>query len=572
MVEKEKKNAKEKYLDKNSTKNGILSVIGALLHKLGISSLWVISNLATYIISYLKKYEDKDSTFLRLNLSYFFNPILTTTLNIFMPICGILEFKLGCQRAIILGALVNMLAYTILYVSHNIFLDFLGIFLFGIGLSISTTLSTKNAIQYFFNQRGTISGVLELISSLLSAAHNKIAETIINPNGEDPTICENDIDPSKCGEGEDKIPVYYSLELSENVLNFFVLELGLFGLSTLLTLLFLVPYDEKAAKKLSKALKKKAEEKSKEENNAINEDENKKDDENAIIVEDYQRNTVTSKDGGENKEALLPDDDKEAPLKINRYEVKDGDKDELDAKIDVDKKAKKIIVIPDTKAGLLDTNPISANISMSITQVNYSTAHTKKALKSFRVWKLFTLVLCSYLALNLVLICWRPIGVNVKIPTEKLQLIGTINFIMTSIGTPFFGFLSDKIPFRILYTAIAAVTSFVGFAFCFTFESVNLFMVMVCGMNFILGGYIAVLPPHYMKVFGMKYYVEIGGVVGFANVIMGPICSLFAYFVENGVDNKEFAYKVIFITGAAMNIVSLVISIFESDDEFDYGF
>ena len=571
--EKDKKNAKDKYLNKNSTKNGILSVIGAIVHKLGISSIWVISNLATYIISYLKQ-NDKENTFLGQTLCYFFNPILTTTLNIFMPICGILEFKLGCQRAIILGALVNMLAYTILYVSHNIFLDFLGIFLFGIGLSISTTLSTKNAIQYFFNQRGTISGVLELISSLLSAAHNKIAETIINPNGEDPTICENNVDPSECGVVENKNPLYYSLELSENVLNFFVLELGLFGLSTLLTLLFLVPYDEKAAKKLSKALKKKAEEKSKEENNAINEDENKKDDENAIIVEDYQRNTVTSKDGGENKEALLPDDDKEAPLKINRYEVKDGDKDELDAKIatDVDKKDKKIIAIPDTKAGLLDTNPISANISMSITQVNYSTAHTKKALRSFRVCKLFTLVLCSYLALNLVLICWRPIGVNVKIPTEKLQLIGTINFIMTSIGTPFFGFLSDKIPFRILYTAIAAVTSFVGFAFCFTLGYENLFMVMVCGMNFILGGYIAVLPPHYMKVFGMKYYVEIGGVVGFANVIMGPICSLFAYFVENGVDNKEFAYKVIFITGTAMNIVSLVISIFESDDEFDYGF
>lgn len=54
MVEKEKKNAKEKYLDKNSTKNGILSVIGAIQHKLGISSLWVISNLATYIIGYLK--------------------------------------------------------------------------------------------------------------------------------------------------------------------------------------------------------------------------------------------------------------------------------------------------------------------------------------------------------------------------------------------------------------------------------------------------------------------------------------------------------------------------------------
>jgi len=574
MDKKEKKKATEKYLDKNSFKNGVLSVIGALLHKLGISSLWVISNLATYLISYLKKYEDADSTFLSLNLSYFFNPILTTTLNIFMPICGILEFKLGCQRAIILGALVNMLAYTILYISHNIFLDFLGIFLFGIGLSISTTLSTKNAIQYFFNQRGTISGVLELISSALSATHNKIAETIINPNGEEPAVCEKGKE-GVCGE-ENNPKIYYSLELSEKILSFFMLELGCFGISTLLTLLFLVPYDEKAAKKLSKELKKKAQEKSKEESNAINDDENKKEDDGkAIIVEDYNRNTITSKDGEGNKdEALIPDEDKDAPMKIERYEVKEGD-NEIDVKAaskDDKSKDKKVIAIPDTKMGVLDTNPISANISMSVSAVNYSTAHTKKALRSFRVWKLFTLVLCSYLALNLVLICWRPIGVNVGIPTEKLQLIGTINFIMTSIGTPFFGFLSDKIPFRILYSFIAIITSVVGFAFCYSFGSVGLFMVMVCGMNFILGGYIAVLPPHYMKVFGMKYYVEVGGVVGFANVIMGPICSLFAYFVENGVEDKIFAYRIIFITGAAMNIVSLVIGMFESDEEFDYGF
>ena len=209
---------------------------------------------------------------------------------------------------------------------------------------------------------------------------------------------------------------------------------------------------------------------------------------------------------------------------------------------------------------------------MSVSQVNYSTRHTKKALGSFRVWKLFTLVLCSYLALNLLLVCWRPIGVNVGIETNKLQLIGTLNFIMSMIGTPCFGFLSDKIPFRILFTFVSAVTSLVGFSFCYTFDFPNLFMVMVCGMNFILGGYIAVLPTHYMKVFGMKYYVEVGGVVGFANVIMGPICAFFAYFVENGVDDKIFAYRIIFITGAAMNIVSLVLSIFESDDEFDYGF
>ena len=508
--------------------------------------------MATYVISY-HRLNDKENTFLSLKLCYFFNPILTTTLNIFMPICGILEFKLGCQRAIILGGLVIMLGYGLFYISSSIFLDFFSIFLFGIGLSISTTLSTKNAIQYFFNLRGAISGLLELISSGLSATHNKLAEFMINPNGEEALPLEG---------AEDK---FYDLNVSTNVKNVFIMELGTFGISTLLTLLFLVPYDEKAAKKLSRELKKKAKEKSQEENNAINEndDENKKDDANAVIVEDYNRPSVNKND------ALLPEDEN---IKINKYEVTDGDKD-IDVKVaSGDNKEKNVIAIPDTKAGGLETNPVSTNISMSVSQVNYSTRHTKKALGSFRVWKLFTLVLCSYLALNLVLVCWRPIGVNVGVETSILQTIGTLNFIMSMLGTPFFGFLSDKIPFRILFTIVSAFTSVVGYLFCYTFSVPILFMIMVCGMNFVLGGYIAVLPTHYMKVFGMKYYVEVGGVVGFANVIMGPICAFFAYFVENGVDDKLFAYRIIFITGASLNIVSLVLSIFESDDEFDYGF
>ena len=243
MAEKEKKNAKENYLNKNSTKNGVLSVIGAITHKLGISSIWIVANLATYVISY-HRLNDKENTFLSLNLCYFFNPILTTTLNIFMPICGILEFKLGCQRAIILGGLVIMLGYGLFYISGSIFLDFFSIFLFGIGLSISTTLSTKNAIQYFFNLRGAISGLLELISSGLSALHNKIAETMINPNGDEAHSIPGSIDK------------FYEENVAENVRNVFILELGTFGISTLLTLLFLVPYDEKAAKKLSRELKK----------------------------------------------------------------------------------------------------------------------------------------------------------------------------------------------------------------------------------------------------------------------------------------------------------------------------
>ena len=475
MGDGKKTSAKDKYLNKNSTKNGVLSVIGAIMHKLGISALWVLANLVTYLISYLRKYEDPNNTSLTLLYTYFFSPILSTTLTGFMPVCGIIEFKLGCQKAIIIGALVIMLGYTILYVSHNIFLDMFATFLFGIGLSISTTLSTKNALLYFFNQKGTIGGVLELISSGFSAMHNKIAETIINPESKEPTIKD----------AKDPTQVFYTVELSENVLNFYLLELGTYGVSTLLTLLFLVPYDEKAAKRLSKELKKKSQQK--EENTAINEDENKKKETNPdgnLIVEDY---STPQKETDANA-PLMPDDEEAKPNEAKRYQVSDADNDEYGAdKIDNYSKQKgdKVIAIPEVGAGVLDANPVAGNISMSVTAVNYSTAHTKRALKSFRVWKLFILNLCYYLALNLILVMWRPVGINQGISTKTLQLIATLNFICTSVGTPFFGFLSDKLPFRVLYTIIGGITSLIGFTFCLSFQNEVLFSIMVCGMNFI---------------------------------------------------------------------------------------
>ena len=547
-----KQSAKSNFKNKNSTKNGILSVFGAITHKLGISALWVLANLSTYLISYLRKYEDPNNRSLNLLYSYFFGPILSTTITAFMPICGIVEFKLGCQKAIIIGALIIMFAYTIMYISHNIFVDMFATFLFGIGLSISTTLSTKNALLYFFNQRGTIGGILELISSSLSAMHNKIGEVIVNPDGKNPDV-QDEKDPTK---------LFYSIEISERILNFYLLELAINGVSTLLTLLFLVPYDLNATKKLAKEIK-----------------QNKK----------YKNCSEKIKNNDEkvNVTPLLPEENEEDKENVEnnvskgtkRYEVPDADNDSY---MDVSKSES-----TENNISIKSKNEINSSIK-SNNQNNYSTTHFKIALKSSRVWKLFILNLTYFLAVNLVLVMWRPVGINQEIETETLQLIGTLNFIMTSIGTPFFGFLADKLQFRVLYTLIGGLTSLICFTFYFSFTKPILFSIMVCGMNFILGGHIAILPPHYMKVFGMKYYIEIGGVIGLATVIMGPLCSFFAFFLENSVGNldvenptqqqiqeskdaKMLAYKIIFNSGAALNIVAIIIGIFELDDEFDYG-
>ena len=566
MDTEKKKSAKDKFLDKNSTKNGILSLIAVFVLHFGIAGTWVQENLPPYLISYLRKFEDSNNRSLSLLYSYFFTPILTITYTGFMPVCGIIEFKLGCEKSIIIGSLVVMLGYGILYISHNIFLDMFATGLLGIGLCICFVLITKNAILYFYEKRGTIGGVTELISCLMSAGYNKLAENMINPKSEEPTVSyENNL--------------FYTEEMAIKVINYYMLSLGIFGVSTLMTLLFLVPYDQKAAKKLSKALKNKNErkdEKKKPETTPNEpllpeEDEEKKNDEEKNDEEkNEERKNEEKKNEGEKNEEKKNDEEKN--------EEKTNDEEKITDPILEKKKKPRKKTTPQSDKGI-----VVGNVSVSVTVVNYSTAHTKKALKSFRVWKLFILNLCCYLAANSITVMWRPVGINQGISTPTLQLIGTLYFIMTSLGTPFFGFLADKLSFRVLYCIFGGLTTLINFTFCFTFKNELLFAIMVCAINFLYGGYLAAFPPHYMKVFGMKYYVEIGGIIGLASLIMGPISAFFSFFIENSVgtssgendqeskDAKLFAYKIIFNSGGVLNVISIIIALFESDDEFDYA-
>lgn len=549
-----KKSTKTKYLEKNSKNNGILSLVGAIFHKLSMSSIWTLNNLGPYFISYLMRNQDRKSTSLSLNYGYFIFPIINTAITAFMPLCSNIEFNLGVQSGIIIGALINMSAYALLFFSPSVYLDFLAIFLIGIGISISTSLSTKNAMMFYYNKRCLVSCLLIIISTLLSALHNIIGENIINPGSEEPI----------------KSSSFYPIEISKNAGNFFLFELGCFGVSTLLTLLFIVPYDKKLAQKLSNELKEKTKDEEKE-NNAINEDENQKQDNDVLFIEDY--NGEKKENDKQEEERLVKDEgnNEENDGLKGRYQVQDTEKhDDYEAiKVEKINQSDKLIIIPNTELGILEKNT-GGQLSMSTSKPNHFSAYTKKVLTSFVFWKLFTLVLCSNFGVNLLLISWKPIGMNEGIPTKTLQHIGTLIFIFIGLGTLSYNFLGEKVPFRFLFTFVSMITSFVGFTFPFSFGSETSFMVLILLMHFNLGGYISVLPSHYKRIFGMRHYVEIGGTIALANVIMNPFCAFFAFFVENSCEEKEYAYKVMFISGAVINLFSLVLSALESEDKIDY--
>ena len=480
-----------KICGRHINKNGILSIIGAILHRLGNMSMMVYLGFSTYMISYLRYYQDEDETPLTLNYTYFIMPILTITIGIGIPFSGILEFKMGTKLLIVYSSLFLLLSSIIQYFSKVFFLHFFAIFLFAIGFSLSIAVSGKNACMYFPTRRGLITGLLSFIQAIFNSLLNILGEkVIINPESIDP------------------VDGFYTYDTAKNITNFYIFQIICVTICTTLSVLFIVTYKIKNKKGPRKNQKK---------------------------------NKDTEKDENtDTKEPLMPPDENEN----ENEEEKDNDKKENNVKND---------------------DIIKVNEKEST--VNYSMNQIKHAAKTFRVWRLFLMGVFSAPLNNFITIAWRPISINKQMPTYIIQNVNSYTSITQMIVTPLFGYLADKIPFRILKMILGAINCIIGFLFYFSFENVYFFVALLIINNFANSGMFALNEPHFMKVFGMKHVIEISGIIGLAGVIMGPICSIFAFSIEQAFnDNRDAVYKYMFMVSSLLYIVDIVLSFFETED------
>ena len=255
-----------------------------------------------------------------------------------------------------------------------------------------------------------------------------------------------------------------------------------------------------------------------------------------------------------NDEALIPDENDEEKAEEKEEENKEENKEEKAEENKEEIENKKLYGLSGMESSLI-------NVS------NYSMNQVKSAAKSFRVWRLFLMNVFSAPLNNFFTITWRPISIYKDMPTYKIQNVNSYISIIQMFTTPLFGYLSDKIPFRVMKVTLGIIDAIVGFLFYFSFKNVNFFIVLIILNSFSYFGMFALNEPHYMKVFGMKHFIEISGLIGLSGVIMGPICSLFAFFIEqNFKDNLDEVYKYMFIISSALSIVDICLSFFETDD------
>lgn len=441
---------------------GILSIIGGSLHKVALSSVTSLLSFYPYLLSYLHKFHPN----YQIEQGYFLIPVYTITTFVFAPIGGFLDSKVGILKAIVIGVLFLLSAAFIMFISTNFYLDFLSIILYGLGIGISSMLTTKNACEYFFEKKGMVNAIIASIGSIGGGIYNIAGEMIINPKS-----------IGAIDEG------FYPFEIAEKIKYFLLFQMCTIAIIVFVSLVLIVPYNDSG---------------------------------------NLMKDKINS---------LEPIMDSPAP-----------NEELLTAEVDI---------------------PNQNNN-------DYSIVHIKKAVSSWRTWRLFLVCFLSSFIIIMVSTTYRSVGIVMKRNTKVIQAIGTLRFIVNCVFTPIWGILTDFISYRIILLIINIGCATLGYLYYFCIFSNVTFFFGSLMESVLLAGLMATIAPHIMKVFGMKYYIEIGGVIAFSFAIGSVLSTIVSYLVNVLLNNSNFGFFLMYVMGGGMATVAAVLGLFENDKEFEY--
>jgi hypothetical protein len=195
----------------------------------------------------------------------------------------------------------------------------------------------------------------------------------------------------------------------------------------------------------------------------------------------------------------------------------------------------------------------------------------KLAIKSKRLILFSAIVILQSPVASMTFSLYREIGEYEKIDIKYLQLIGSLYFIFECLSSFIFGLLCDYIKLKYLLLFINGVGTLVGFTYCFTFKSNLMFFLIQNLISFSAGGYYPIKDCFLMQVFGKDIYIELSGYVSFLVAVTVNLVTPITYLLLSGMENKELAYWLLFISFGALNLIAFILNFFLKETPIDLG-
>ena len=506
-----------KFHDKNFVK-GISTLIGASSINFLVGAIYSLCTLSVYEVSYIK---GKGGSIEIEHLTFYY-PVEIFFQCISAFISGIIYKKFGLHKTNFIGVSILCFGYFSMYLSTNLMMDLFAMIMGGIGTGIILYPSTTNAYEWFKDHNGIIVGIMETMISFGSFFFFFLGEKIINKN-EIPSHDDDNL---------------YDFEVGKKIKNYLIIQIITLISTFFLSLLLMFEKNHNEQNKLDP-------------NNSElisleKSDENEKDDSNEEFeIKDDPTTNITIENKKEEK-IIKNDSAKDIKLGKNKKEENMPMKNNISEE--------KII-----------KHILNKNMSIKNRKIQKDKDFKKMlklAFKSRRLILFSIIVIFQAPVANMTFSLYREIGEYEKIDVKYLQLVGSLYFIFECLSSFVFGLLCDYMKLKYLLLFINGVGTFVGFTYCLTFKNSLIFFLVQNFLSFSAGGYYPVKDCFLMKVFGKDIYIELSGYVSFLVAFSVNLLTPISYFVISGLQNKDMAYWILFISFGTLNLIGFILNLF----------
>ena len=511
-----------KFKDKNFVK-GISTLIGAGCINFLAGAIFSLCTLSVYEISYIKG----NGGLIEIEYLTFYYPVEIFFQCISAFVSGMIYKKLGLHKTNFIGVIILSFGYYIMYLSTSLHMDIFAMIMGGIGTGIIFYPSTTNAYEWFKEHNGIIVGIMETMISFGSFFFSFLGEKIINKN----EIPSHDDDNLYDYEKKKRIKIYLIVQIVTLISAFF-LSLILMFEKKIINIDNILDYNNSELPGL-------------------------------VIKNDDIPLTSLKKslDNIENSLNIIPEIKEENIIKNHLNDLQY-------------EKIKKEETLP-----MVNTKLITYIIKKNIIRKGHHIEDNQKrkeyskmlkyALKSNRLILFSIIVILQAPVANMAFSLYREIGEYEKIDVKYLQLVGSLYFIFECLSSFVFGLLCDYVQLKNLLLFINGVGTFVGFTYCLTFKNSLIFFLVQNFLSFSAGGYYPVKDCFLMKVFGKDIYIELSGYVSFLVAFSVNLLTPITYFVISGLQKKELAYWILFVSFGALNLIGFILNFFLKETPID---
>ena len=198
----------------------------------------------------------------------------------------------------------------------------------------------------------------------------------------------------------------------------------------------------------------------------------------------------------------------------------------------------------------------------------------KIALKNFRFWRNIIIAGLTPFWIAFIGSSYRAYVVMLGVDTNIIFFLGSgIAFAGFLLG-PIWAALFDKYGFQPIMKIIGFICSGMSIYFYFFMDNKLLYIIglIICTLTII--GIMSAVTPHLMHIYGMRYFLTIGGFARLFNDLSGFTAALLSIIISIFYKNAEellFPYQMVVLGGGLLSVLGFISVYFENDEKFIYG-